>query len=231
MPDLDLPALTLPRAQSATEQVFEALRRAIVQIDLAPGTKLTEADMARRLGVSRQPVRDAFFRLSNLGFITIRPQRATLVTLISARLVLQAAFIRTAIETACIREAATARRPADLDALEALLAAQEEAVRAADPARFHDLDEALHLRLAEIAGRGFAWSLVQEQKAHMDRVRFLTLPADSRPALDGHRAIVAALRARDAAAAEVAMQAHLARIRDVLPRIAAAHPAYFDPEG
>ena len=62
---------------SVTDQVFEALYRKVLLVELPPGTKLSELDVARQLGVSRQPVRDAFFRLSKLGFLQIQPQRAT----------------------------------------------------------------------------------------------------------------------------------------------------------
>ena len=58
------------------------------------------------MGVSRQPVRDAFYRLSRLGFLTIWPQRATIVAPISERAVLQARFIRTAIELETVQAAA-----------------------------------------------------------------------------------------------------------------------------
>lgn len=90
---------------SATDQVFQALYDAVVSVDLPPGTKVSEAEIASQLGVSRQPVRDAFFRLSNLGLLSIRPQRATLITQISLQAVYDAVFTRTALEVECLRTA------------------------------------------------------------------------------------------------------------------------------
>ena len=92
--------------RTATDQIFDVLYSAVISLQLPPGTKVSEAELAKQLDVSRQPVRDAFFRLSKLGFLSIRPQRATQVTRISEKAVLDAAFVRTAIEAECLRHCA-----------------------------------------------------------------------------------------------------------------------------
>lgn len=86
MPEIILSALppaAALRLPSVADQVFEGLYDRIVSLALAPGTRLSESEVAKVFDVSRQPVRDAFWRLSKLGFLTIRPQRATLVAGIS----------------------------------------------------------------------------------------------------------------------------------------------------
>ncbi len=65
---IQLTSLNQQRVPSITDQVFEEMYRQVVELSLPPGTKISEADVARQLGVSRQPVRDAFYRLSQLGF-------------------------------------------------------------------------------------------------------------------------------------------------------------------
>ena len=99
----DLSHLNPVPLTSATDQVFDVLSKAIISFKLLPGAKISEVEVAKQLNVSRQPVRDAFFRLSKQGFILIRPQRATLITKISKQAGLDAVFIRTALETACIQ--------------------------------------------------------------------------------------------------------------------------------
>ena len=76
-----------PRMRQATmgNRVFDALRQAIVQLQLRPGNLLSEAEVARQLGVSRQPVREAFIKLAEVGLVEVRPQRGTYVMLISIR--------------------------------------------------------------------------------------------------------------------------------------------------
>ena len=94
------------RAPTAADRVFEVLYEQVVTLALPPGTRLSEVEVAQAAGVSRQPVRDAFWRLSQLGFLTIRPQRSTEVSAISERAVLQARFVRTALEVETVRVAA-----------------------------------------------------------------------------------------------------------------------------
>ena len=85
----ELPALEddsrARRQATMGSRVFDTLRQAIVQLQLRPGNPLSEAEIARQLGVSRQPVREAFIKLSEIGLLEIRPQRGTFVRLISIR--------------------------------------------------------------------------------------------------------------------------------------------------
>ncbi|MGP1355817.1 GntR family transcriptional regulator [Roseicyclus sp.] len=222
----------LPQApvQSATDLVFDTIYQAVVQLDLPPGTRLSEAEVAGWLHVSRQPVRDAFYRLAHRGFLSIRPQRATLVTKISETEVLRAAFIRIALETACIREAIGRVTEEDISGLRAQLARQAEAVRRQDSRAFHGLDEAFHATLCDIAGQPKVWGLIHEQKGHMDRARFLSLSFNQAGAHGEHAQIVEALAARDTGAAIARLEMHLSKIRGHLGQIRQAHGAFFEDE-
>lgn len=215
---------------SIADTVFDELHRQILRLELPPGTKLSEIDVSRALGVSRQPVRDAFYRLSKLGFITIRPQRATVVSAISERAVMQARFIRMAIEVETARVACIALTEDDLRAIEAIITQQQRAVEARDPAAFHDLDDQFHREICERSGIGFAWETAREMKSHMDRVRFLSLSFASQRAFEEHKAILAAIRARDEDAAARMVRLHLSRILDQIVRIRAENAAYFAEE-
>jgi DNA-binding GntR family transcriptional regulator len=217
-------------SQSATDMVFDTLYQAVVQLELPPGTRMSEAEVAERLGVSRQPMRDAFYRLASRGFLLIRPQRATLVTRISEAEVLRAAFIRIALETPCLRAAVDLVTADDIARLRGLLARQAEVVARRDAPAFHALDEAFHADLCAIAGQPRVWDLIQEQKGHMDRARFLSLSFNQGAAHAEHVAIVDALEAGDATCALERLDLHLSKIRAHLPQIRAAHPAHFDED-
>ena len=222
-----LPALDDIRPPSVTDQVFDVLYDRVVKLGLPPGEKLSEAEVASQLGVSRQPVRDAFFRLSQLGFLMIRPQRATTVSPISEDAVRQAHFIRSALEADGMRRAAAVLTAAALDDLDALIDQQTAAVAADDHAEFHRLDDAFHKAICDRAGLDFVWTLVKENKGHMDRARYLSLIFGGPRAIEDHRLIMAALRARDGDAAEAALRAHLGRIEDILHRIRRDRPELF----
>ncbi len=215
------------RAPSAADQVFEALYRQVVTLTLPPGARLSEAEVARAAGVSRQPVRDAFWRLSQLGFLTIRPQRSTEVSAISERAVRQAQFVRTALEVETVRLAAERFGAAEFAALDEIMSEQAEAVAAGDAVRFHRLDDAFHRRICELSALDFAWAMIRETKAHMDRVRFLSLSFGAQAALDDHLAILAAMKAHDVGRAVAAMREHLGRIEDIMARIRSTHGAHF----
>lgn len=217
------------RAPSAADRVFEALYHQVVTLALPPGARLSEAEVARAAGVSRQPVRDAFFRLSQLGFLTIRPQRSTEVSVVSEQAVQQARFVRTALEVETVRLAAERFGPAEIGELEALLDEQAAAIAADDREGFHGLDDEFHRRICALAGHDYAWALIREQKAHMDRVRFMSLGFGAQAALDDHRVILDAVRAGDVPAAVAAMRTHLSRIEEHLPRIRAEHGELFAP--
>jgi GntR family transcriptional regulator, rspAB operon transcriptional repressor len=215
---------------TVTHRVFRHLLERIVTLDLAPGSKISEAEIAASLGISRQPVRDAFFRLSEKGLLIVRPQRATVVAPISEPAVFEAQFLRLALESATLRRACSRLGVADLRALDDLLQAQRAALDADDRRRFHALDDTFHRTIAQRAGCGFVWSLIEEQKTQMDRIRFLTLGIRSDEAWHHHVALVAALRARDAAAAETVLQDHLYRILDIMDAIRAEHGEWFTPD-
>ena len=224
---IELPAVETMRGPSAADLIFASLYRQVTTLELPPGTRLSEAEVARKAGVSRQPVRDAFWRLSQLGLLTVRPQRATTVSPISEGAVERARFIRTALEVETVRLAVERRTAATLAALARQLSDQEEAVAAGDAERFHGLDDDFHQMLAATAGVEYAWSLIREQKAHMDRVRFLSLAFSAEQALADHRLILAALEAGDADAAVVVMRRHLGRIAEIIARIRSDHGEYF----
>lgn len=220
------------RAGSIAEQVFRTLRASIVTMRMTPATALSEQDIADRLKVSRQPVREAFIKLSEIGLVRVLPQRGTFVMKISAKAVTDARFVREAVECAIARRACEGIAKAAIDALRATIADQRAAAKATDLEGFFVLDDAFHRGLAGAAECTYAWKVIEEAKAQMDRVRFLSVP-DATPMdrlIVQHQKILDAIAAGRASAAEQAMRDHLREILSSLPRLAAKFPAMFDAE-
>ena len=210
-------------------RVVDALRDDIITMALKPGDVISESDIAGRYGVSRQPVREAFIRLAQQGLLLIRPKRATVVKKISPLGVRQSRFIRESIEVEIIRR--VAGQPSDdaADVLTKLIADQEAASEAGDSRRFHTLDELFHRTLARLAGVEYAWQLIDDHKMQLDRVRYLTLGVSStQRAIAEHKQIVEAVAKADAAAAETAMRAHLARAELLLNQTISDFPDFFE---
>jgi DNA-binding GntR family transcriptional regulator len=226
------PVARSARQSSMAMRVYDAVRNAIVQLQLRPGHLLSEAELARQLGVSRQPVREAFIKLAEAGLVEVRPQRGTFVKLISIREVKNARFIREAIELAVVRKAAAAASAAGIAELRRNLAAQEIALsgRLSD---FMQLDDEFHSTIAGMADCEHAWRLIVSLKAQLDRVRFLGFPeATPRPfVVAQHTKIVDALERHDGDAAAAMMYQHLNEIVPSMPHLAEIHPDLFAAEG
>ena len=219
-------------AEPIAQKVMLTLRRAIVTMRIRPGEMLSEQDIAKKLGVSRQPVREAFIKLGEAGLLRVLPQRGTLVVKISRAAVEDARFIREALECAVAREAARLMTPAQSTALSNNLARQRKVSRSQDTEAFFALDEEFHRLLAEAAQRPSAWDVVEDVKPQMDRVRFLSLP-DATPLsvlVNQHAAILAAVKAGSGPRAVTAMRAHLHEILRSLPQLAKQHPELFEDE-
>ena len=113
------------------------------------------------------------------------------------------------------------------------IARQRRAAKVKDTDSFFALDEEFHRLLAEAAGRPSAWRIVEDVKPQMDRVRYIDM-TDAMPmrlVIDQHAAILAAIRAHDAAAARAAMRDHLSEILKSLPRVAEQHADLFEEAG
>ncbi len=72
--------MTGKSTSNISETVYAVLRKNIINLTLAPGTLISETDVAERLSVSRTPVREAFIRLSHEALVSIFPQKGTFVS-------------------------------------------------------------------------------------------------------------------------------------------------------
>lgn len=222
--------VALKLADPIVPQIIQILRQAIIEMRLKPGEALSEKEVALRYGVSRQPVREAFIKLAEAGLLQVLPSRGTYVVKISVREVLNARFVREAIECALVRSAAELIDAEGLARIERLVEEQKQAAVTGDSARFYALDEAFHRAIADCVECDPALRVVESARAQTDRVRYLSLPDASPLALliAQHEAILAAIRTRDPEQAEAAMRTHLREILSALPRLAERFPDVFD---
>jgi len=208
-------------------QLHRILRERIVRNDLTSGSKISESEIAKSYSISRQPVREAFIKLSEEGLISIRPQRSTIVTKIDPVAVLEARFVREAIEADIVKLLAERSDPVVVRELRAQLAEQER-VAQDNPHRFIQLDERFHRTLAEAADKASAWRFVEGLKSQMDRVRFLSFSLfPTSKLITQHKEIVDCIEAGDVGKAEKSIRVHLKEILTDLPEIEAANPDFF----
>jgi DNA-binding GntR family transcriptional regulator len=214
--------------------LYRDLRERIVSVALPPGEALSETRIAEGYGVSRTPVREAFKRLAEDGFLEVVPQVGTFVARIDLRTVRDNHFVRETLECRIVETAAERIDEAGRAALRENLARQRRALAAHDAAAFFEADESMHALLAAIAGHRGVWQVIHSAKSQMDRVRHLSLASGARSRLRAaeHRAIAEGVIAGDGRGAAEAMRMHLASIFDAIDNIAAEKAHYFvDSDG
>ncbi|WP_299842594.1 GntR family transcriptional regulator [uncultured Paracoccus sp.] len=213
---------------SAAPQVYDWLRDAILRGELPPGSRVSEGEIGKQIGVSRQPVREAFIRLTSEGLAEVRPQRGTFISRISLSAVLSARLIREAVESDLIRMVCDRADDALLSRLDREIEMQRAAIDRDDIEEFVRLDDRFHFLLASAAEQEAVWTVLEGLKSHMNRLRHITARAfDARRLTDQHAAIVEGLRQRDADAAEQAMRLHLRELLADLPEVASSRPELF----
>lgn len=216
--------------RTSSEIVFDYLYDEIVSLRMLPGAKISEVEIASRFSVSRQPVRDAFSRLGNLGLLHIRPQRATEVRRFSSTAIQAARFVRTAVEVEVLQLAARAWDGTKADLLEESLEQQEQALVAVDGDAFHRLDYSFHRTLCHIAGADHAFETIAQKKEQVDRLCVLSLMEEEQMGqlYQDHIEIVDRIAAGDASGAVEMGRRHLSRLDTTVAKIHKTHGEYFE---
>jgi len=215
--------------QSTADIVYHRLYEEIVNLDLLPGSKISEAEVSRRFEVTRQPVRDAFKRLGNLDLLEIRPQRATVVRRFSLDEIANTRFIRLALELEIIEAACKNWTDVNALTLQTNLAEQKAALDAGETDTFHTLDYAFHELICTLSGNPMAFDTIAQCKQKVERLCVLSLTHDHASAsiLDDHSAIADALASGSVAQARKAVRLHLSRLEDTIAEVHQQHAGYF----
>lgn len=216
--------------RTTTDVVFDQLYDEIVSLKLLPGTKLSEVEVARRFGVSRQPVRDAFNRLGNLDMLLIRPQKATEVRGFSMERIAHARFVRLAVELEVVREACAVWDSDRAKIMEQNLRHQQQAIDTGSTERFHKLDYEFHKKICELGGRPLAFQTIRELKQKVDSLCILSFGNAREPSvlIEDHHDLALALKDRSADKAAAIIRRHLSRLDDTIADIHRNHSEYFE---
>ncbi len=229
-------ALTTPakpdevrRPADSSERVYREIRRLLVEFHLHPESRVNEMHLAQSMGVSRTPVREALNRLASEGFVTLRPNRGFFVRSLSTDGILDLYELRQIIECAAFRLMCERAEDSQLQELNAFwqAAVQGYATRPVD--EILELDETLHLMIAERSGNP---ELVNQLRAINARIRFIRRvqiehPSHAPNQIEMHTAFVEAAMRRDAATGAALLQQHIAMtvtavqaaIKDALMRV------------
>jgi DNA-binding GntR family transcriptional regulator len=206
------------RYPTATEHAFVTLKRWIINGMLAPGASIDQAELSRRLGMSRVPVRTALERLASEGLVVLTPRRGAVVMPVSLQEMSDLYVVRNHLEGLATELAVDRLTEADLEALARILSQTEEEVRRGDLEAFLASNRAFHMRIYAATGNavlirviGGLWDLSERY-----RRAYLQLPARAQESTAEHRHIFELLRARRGAEAAAFMREHNAKTMRVL---------------
>ncbi len=228
---LKLKIRTLDNFQgSLTNRTFLAIREAIMELNFLPGEIIRKHDICNALGVSRSPVSDALAKLRNEGLVEVVPQSGTFVSRFSLQDIKEGAFLREAIELACIEILASNISEQQLIDLNRNLKLQKVLAETDDYQGFYQLDAEMHGMIMDFTGYKNLAKVTKTGWVQVDRARQLLLPVDGRlkKAFQEHRAVIKALEQNDVALAREKMRTHLNQLILLLTPLEKKHPHLFE---
>lgn len=220
-----------PQDESATlaDRVFEQLRRAIVEGEIAPGSKISEPEMAARFGISRGPLREAMRRLESTNLVERRPNLGARVVTLTSEQLIEIYVVREALEGMAARLAAEHMADEAIEELKDLLEQNRRGVaREVWQAYFQqegDMD--FHYRIVQGSGNQRLIGILCDDLYHLARMyrcQFGMGSDRARDALKEHALIVDAIAERDGELAELLMRRHIRASRRGVERRLATEP-------
>jgi DNA-binding GntR family transcriptional regulator len=220
-----------PVASSMTlaERVYVTIKEAILELRLKPGTPLVEDDLARQLGTSKTPVRDALMALERDGLVEKIPYKGTHVADVTLRDAREIFELRAVLEGLAARQATLVIKRQEVAEAERLLDLADAALARGDLNAASDYGNQFHRLLHERADNRRLMPILEGLEEQFARIRRMSASVSGRlqKSADEHRGVLAALHTGDPAQVEHAMRHHMESVIDdfrLAPAAAAAHP-------
>ncbi|MDR1971946.1 MAG: GntR family transcriptional regulator [Treponema sp.] len=209
--------------------VYASLRKSIINLNLAPGTAVSEKEISLLYKVSRTPVREAFINLSKEGLVQVIPQRETKVSLIDFGRVEQEFFLRESLEMAVMEPFIHVHTASHIAELEACVETQAEAGEGNEYIKFLNADDRFHSIFFRAAGHDLGWQVLESMCGHYHRVRLLSiwLNGIARDIVGQHREILAAIGAKDIAGVRACLSRHIHKLDTEEELLREKYPDYF----
>jgi DNA-binding GntR family transcriptional regulator len=205
------PIRPVERPVPLRQSVYEALVELVVEGRLRPGQHLVETELARQLGVSRQPVREALHRLEAEGWVDLRPNQGAFVHVPTDEEVDQLLDVRELLEVETARLAAATG--GHVARLRLICHEGEAAVEAGDTGRFVAVNTEFHAELARMAGNAVLAELAEIVGRRVRWYYRQVAPVRGHESCAEHRDMVEAIEAGDAERASAIARKHTERTK------------------
>ncbi len=214
---------------SVGDYVYEIIKRNIINLNMAPGTRVSEQEISDLLNVSRTPVREAFIKLAKEGLLYALPQRGTYISYIDLGMVEDARFIRESLEKSILK-IATEKFPVELlDVLQDNINTQKKFVEKREFFAFLEMDEEFHKTIFEGCNKERTWTFIQQINAEHKRVRMLTFIADInwKDVINQHIQILESIRNHDEEMGQKIISNHIQKLIFEQVELKEKYPHYF----
>ena len=217
----------LPR-ESGRDYALRILKENIISLDLAPGSLVSESELAAELGLSRTPVREALIELSKVRIVEITPQKPSMIARIDYGLVEEARFLREILECAVVELVCRMASPQDIRRLEETIRLQLFYLEHSVSEQLMLMDDQFHRMLFDMAQKPQLYALLQNFSIHFDRVRRMALESVKElKIVEDHSAILNAIRDNRPQEARELMKLHLSRCQVDAAAIREKYPGFF----
>ena len=218
----------LPK-ENARDYAIRILKNNIISLDLAPGSIISENEIATQLGLSRTPVREALIELSKAYIVEIMPQNGSRILLIDYNLVEESRFLRLVLESAIIKQLCETKQPLDFSILHENLTLQDFYLNNPSPGKLLELDNQFHKELFSLAHkmRSYQW-MIDGMEIHFDRVRSMSLSTiKDIKIVEDHRLLLQAIEQKNEDQAVEIITSHFSRYKLDEHAIRAKYTNYF----
>ncbi len=214
--------------ESARDYALRIIKHNIVSLQLVPGNKISDQEMAAELGLSRTPVREALIELSKSSIIQMYPQKGSIVAPLDYQLMEEAYFMRETLECGVVERCCKINDPQVFEPLQEIIALQQFYLDNRNPDKLMELDNAFHKKLFEIAGFPHVFTTLSSMTIHFDRIRRLSYQSVTIvKAVSAHRAILAAISEQNSTMAVRLMKEHLGYFQAEQEELMSKFPQYF----
>lgn len=214
--------------ESAREYALRQIRENIISLKLKPGSGVSENELAKELGLSRTPVREALQELQKMNLIEVYPQKGSIIAHIDFNIVEELVFLRKVLEKAVVEELCSCISQKDLQELDKNIQLQEFYLDNRNPQKIYELDNEFHRSLFVMCNKERIYNMMEGTQGHFDRIRTLSVYSvkDIKIVAD-HKAVVNAIRLNDKELAAGFIIKHLSRYKLDQNEIIEKYPDYF----
>lgn len=214
--------------ESGRDYAMRVIKDNIIRLELEPGAAISDRELAAAFNLSRTPVREALLDLAKVKIVEIYPQRGSVVAYIDYKLVEEAQFVRSVLETAVVQLVCERVTEESLAKLTENMELQEFYYQHGSSEKLLDMDDEFHRLLFQTADRMQAYEMMQGITVHFDRVRSMALATVKEQSWMGdHRQILEAIKNRNPVAAKQWMEKHLSRYQVDEAAVRDKYPQYF----